>query len=133
MGYESRIFVVDRHERGDWRFGDEIARFELCKMGYEFVNGKMFRDIFDKPIDFDLYNTGNVAEDNEDEDNSRLDLYGEYCRYTDIDTVIKWLEGRKNSPDYEPYRRLELFLDSLYTIKKHESDYGNIVLVHYGH
>lgn len=54
MSYESRIFIVERHEHKTWVYGNEIARFDLCKMGYYMFDGKSFRDLFKKEIDFDL-------------------------------------------------------------------------------
>lgn len=48
MGYESRIFFVERKTCFDGRviIGSEISRFDLSKMGYYQYNGKSFREIF---------------------------------------------------------------------------------------
>ncbi|MBP5581467.1 MAG: hypothetical protein J6X85_06745, partial [Ruminococcus sp.] len=101
-------------------------RFDLCKMGYDMVDGRMFSSIFDVPIDFNLYAPlEEVGETQED-------MYGAHCGMTSVESVIEWLE---NAPeDMRTYRRAALFLDFLYALRarEHESD-GEIVLVHYGY
>lgn len=131
MGYESRIFIVERSEHKTWVYGSEIARFDLCKMGYYMFDGKSFRDLFKKEIDFDL--DINVEDkDHYDPEDYRTDAYGEHCKYTDIETLIYWLEIYTKE---ENYRRAELFLNFLYTLKEQikKGMWGEICIVHYGY
>lgn len=132
MGYESKVFVIERSEivplngMKPYVLGIEIARFDLCKMGYDMVDGRMFPSIFDVPIDFMLYNpVEDVVETQED-------CYGEHCGMTSVECVIEWLE--KAPEDMRTYRRAALFLDFLYALREREHEYdGEIVLVHYGY
>ena len=47
MGYESKVLVGHRFEMGSGYVGfDELAVFDLAKMGWETVNRKHFNDNF---------------------------------------------------------------------------------------
>lgn len=131
MGYESRIYIVERHEYKTWAWGSEIARFDLCKMGYYMFDGKSFRDLFKKEIDFDL-NINVEDKEHYNPEDYRTDAYGAHCKYTDIETVIYWLEIYIKE---ENYRRAELFLNFLYTLKEQikKGMWGEICIVHYGY
>ena len=129
MGYESMVFVVERKEIQPlngmpmWVHGDEIARFDLCKMGWEQINGRPFSGVFDEPIDFDLYVDRDTAE--------RVDCYGDECKMASVDRVMKWLGA---SQVLKEYRRAQLFYAFLGALKEREQDFeGDIVLVHYGY
>lgn len=133
MGYESKVFVILRHEvkplngMPPFCYGEEIARFDLCKMGWEQINGRSFSSLFDIPIDFDLYNP--IEEIKE----TRKDCYGDLCRMTSAERVIKWLEKSEVAKDY---RRAKLFLDFCRALRVRErefSDDGTVVLVHFGY
>lgn len=130
MSYESRVFVIDRHDHGDgFVYGGEIARFNLSSMGYEYVSGKQFRDVFKTPIDFDL----DIPADESGEYKPELyreDCYGHSCKYATIAAVMEWLE---KSTVLREYRRAKLFYDFLKVMQEHESEYREIVLVHYGY
>lgn len=127
MGYESRIFVVERREYNmpEKRvYGSEIAKFNLGKM-YGPVSSDIgcFTELFKTPIDFDLYETGEAE--------SKEDRYGEICKYTtDIDSVIRWLEAVK---DNNYYRRSFLFLDFCKSLATRLGDYEEVCLVHFGY
>lgn len=127
MSYESRVYIVERNEYDNWVYGSEIAKFDLCKMGYHMFDGKSFRDLFKKEIDFDL----NINADYDPED-YRTDAYGEHCKYTNIDVVIYWLEIYIKETHY---RRAELLLNFLYTLKEQikKGMWGEICIVHYGY
>ena len=133
MGYESRLIVVDRWETEEvsrkFAFGDTLVRIDLCKMGYDLVDGKGFTEIFTDKIDFNLYEESfNDEEYEADKDAYKKDRYGDWCKMTDLDTVIEWLE--KANMDY---RRARLCLAILKDIKANEQDYGDIRVVHYGY
>lgn len=135
MGYESRIIVVHRIENeypnGEkWVFGDEIARFDLCKMGYEHIDGVSFPGLFKTPIDFDLHNINEYDDPDKvyPERHYREDCYGVLCCSADIDSVMAWLE---KSEAMREWWRAQLFYNFLKTLK--ESGLDNLTLVHYGH
>lgn len=119
MGYESRIFVVDRREykHGDgtsYVYAEKIADIKMACM----YDG--FTKLFDKKVDYDLY------IDNGDEA-TQTDMYGEIMTYTDCKTVINYLENLIS----KDYRRLPLLLGLLKGID--ESQWDNIQIVHYGY
>lgn len=137
MGYESKIIVIDRHELKDDAgkttgiYGAEIAQFDLCKMGYDYFDGKQFRNLFATPVDFDLSVQNEDSNTVYPDEYWREDMYGEHCKYTtDIDSVIAWLEQYEA---HEHYRRAALFLDFLRVLKNRKGEYTQICLVHYGY
>lgn len=135
MGYESKIVVVERitceYPNGkSFVIGDEIARFDLCKMGYEKVSGKVFWKVFTTPIDFDIYLNTEQPEKDYDPEYWRTDCYGDHCTWATVDDVIDWLEQSESA---KTYRRAKLFLDFCKALKAQESDYKQICLVHYGY
>ena len=128
MGYESKIIFVDKHEYSSGSiYGQEIATWDMCKMGWYEFKGKSFKDIFTIPIDFDLDLNGEVFGEE-----ARIDAYGEHCKYTTVDNVINWLECYVEKVNY---RRAELLLAFLYIIKKQIDDgkWNQICVVHYGY
>lgn len=121
MGYESRVFVVNRNEinRGidaPYVFAEKIADIKMACMG----NG--FSELFKKKVDYELY------IDSCDE-STQTDMYGEVMTYADCKTVINYLE--KLIADGENYRRLSLLLGILKGID--ESQWDEIQIVHYGY
>lgn len=128
MGYESRIFFVERNTCFDGRvvIGSEISRFDLSKMGYYEYNGKSFREIFTQEIDFDLDINDSYGED------ARIDSYGEHCKWATVKDVITWLEMYCANVNY---RRAENLLLYLYIMKKQieENKWSQICVVHYGY
>lgn len=136
MGYESKIVIVDRHERESvngekFVYGSELARFDLSKMGYARFNYKLFRELFTVPVDFDLYVNNEDSNSEYPAEYWREDAYGEHCKYTeDIDSVISWLEEYEKQ---DPYRRAALFLGFLKVLKERAGDFAEICLVHYGY
>ena len=136
MGYESRLYIVERHEINRKKCHDtyclNVARFELCKM-----DDSRFWNLFHTPIDFELY--GDAGEDG---DNVILteDCYGKHCCYAEISEVIEWLETEVQSNDY---RRLKPLLALLKGFDLNEWNYNSsddngstdvrLVVVHYGH
>lgn len=128
MGYESKIYIIDRHEHKKidetfYTYGDKIMEIDLCKMGYGMYNRKSFTDLFTHEIDFDLWINGNPTQ---------TDCYDEHCKYGDIDAIINWLNKMVKDTDY---RRAKLFLAILKSIKKQIKDgcWTDIKIVHYGH
>ena len=121
MGYESRIFIVNRNEINynngtPYVWAEKIADIKMSCM----YDG--FTDLFDKEIDYELYiNNG--------DEKTQTDKYGDIMTYTDCKTVIDYLE--KLIADGEDYRRLGLLLGLLKGID--ESQWNEIQVVHYGY
>ena len=121
MSYESRIFVVERNEIENrdgtsYVYAEKIADVKMCSM----YNG--FRDLFDKEVDYELYIDSG-------EKSTSIDMYGDKMKYTDVQTVIDYLEKLINSG--ETYRRLSLLLGMLKGIDT--SQWNDIQVVHYGY
>ena len=135
MGYESKIIIVHRIESekadgGKYVYGDEIARFDLCKMGWSEVRGVSFPGLFKNEIDFSLYNV-NEHDDPEKEypeRHYREDAYGEICKWASADKVIYWLEKSNVTKEWCRARLLLNFLKSLQS-----ENLSNICVVHYGY
>ena len=121
MGYESRIFIIDRNERttpkGDkWVYGEKIAMVNMCKMGYD----SGFHELFTKPIDYKIFIDGETETD--------VDCYGEHLKSATVQTVIDWLEKEIKTDDY---RRLPVLLGLL---KGFQTDrWSELQVVHYGY
>ena len=110
MGYESKLFIVNRNEY----VAETIAEFDLCRMPYEF--GKyVFRD----KIDFDICVNDELT---------RADKYGDTCRVANIPDVIRALEQMKEK---ENYRRLAPCIGLLKGFRPEEWD--DLKVVHYGY
>lgn len=121
MGYESRVFVVERNEikHNDgtaYVYAEKIADIKMSCM----YDG--FTDLFNKKVDYKLY------IDNGDEP-TQTDKYGDVMTYTDCKTVIDFLE--KLIADGENYRRLNPLLGLLKGID--EKQWNEIQIVHYGY
>ena len=130
MSYESQVFIIERYETDSgFVFGAEIFRFELCCVGYEYVNGRQFRDVFKTPIDFDLDLNVDEESDYYKPELYREDKYGAACKGATLSSVMDWL---KHS-DALSQRRVSLFYDFLKVLQSRANEYGELLLVHYGH
>ena len=123
MGYESRIFVVNRSEHEGYGenakpyvYAEKIADIKMSKM----YDG--FTPLFNEEVDYELY------IDNENE-STNTDKYGAVMTYTDCKTVIGYLENLIAKG--ENYRRLSMLLGLLKGID--ESQWNEIQIVHYGY
>ena len=121
MSYESRIFVVERNEIENrdgtsYVYAEKIADVKMCSM----YNG--FKNIFDKEVDYELYIDSG-------EKSTSTDMYGEKMKYTDVQTVIDYLENLIDRG--ETYRRLPMLLGMLKGIDT--SQWNDIQIVHYGY
>ena len=121
MSYESRIFVVERTERKEpngngWIYAEKIADIKMSAMPISFAN------LFTKDIDYTLYIDSGEHDTN-------TDMYGIVMKYTDVQTVIDYLEKLIDSG--ETYRRLSLLRGMLKGIDT--SQWNDIQIVHYGY
>ena len=127
MGYESKIYVLERIERKD-DLTDErdiyslrIAEFDLCKLGYSKEAQNVydaFKTEVDFPVFYDINNDG-VYED----------CYGEICKYSHIPELLEALRAMERA---EHYRRLPPIIKFLEGINEKEWEH-EIVCVHYGY
>ena len=115
MGYESKLFIVERKDHDNWVYGEVIAEFRLCCMGSDFLHEK----IFTKPIDFEMFVGDKYVTE---------DKYGEHCCYTAIDNVIAVFEELVSKSNY---RRLQPCLALLKGFDPHQ--WRELVVVHYGY
>lgn len=123
MGYESKIYVVEEYEPymdGKLGYGDVIAVFDLCKMGWEFHNGKTFRDLFNQPRTCDFYaDDGNTI--------IKEDCYGDEIEKADNAEVVAWLKAMTRG---ETWWRAKVFYKFLLEMEKTGMQYS---LYHYGY
>ena len=117
MGYESRLYVVNRVENvwtgGLW--GDKLAVFNMSCVGWNPDK------IFTEPIDFVLMydDDGNPVYD---------DKYGKRCHMASVSTVIEAIERLEETDHYRRFKPLLGFLKSL-----DESEWDDLRVVHFGY
>jgi len=132
MGYESRLFIVNRKSikkknKPPYIYGSKIAEFDLCKMGYDRINGKMFSEIFNIDLDFEIF-SDDCCPDCGAEINLSIDRYGEKCKGAKIETVIGWLEAFEQR---DHYRRIPPILAYLKALQPDE--WAELLVIHYGY
>ena len=133
MGYESKVLIYDRTVmQTGFVNALEIARFDLCKMGYVKHMGKEFREVFTKPIDFALYDI-HANEDDLSAEERMQDLYGEHCKYAKLTEVRDWLNRAfVEDPDICTYRRAIAFRDCIEAYIAVEDKFDQLIAVHFG-
>jgi hypothetical protein len=118
MGYESRIYVVEKKGRlidEKKGYAQVIAMYDMC--GF---NG--FGKVFEKETDCFIYS---------DDGNTRIlkDCYGDSLKEASISDVIAHLEEHKATKEY--YRRVNPLLNLLKGFEL--SDWENLTVLHYGY
>lgn len=124
MSYENRIFVVDtwRTEYNSTLFPEIIADYSLSRLDYD-VDGKVFDQIFDIDVDFELYG------DNDFE--LTFDKYGKRIKAAKIQTVIEYL---KKYREIHWHRRIAPVIAMLEVFEKNADEWNNnLLVVHYGY
>lgn len=116
MGYESKVYIVERSEHEDWIYGEVVATYDLCKVMYD-----GWRELFKTPIDFDIF-----ADDGETA--IKEDMYGDSLKYAPLDDVKEYIGVLMKKSDY---RRLAPFYGLLNGFD--ESKWRQLVVVHFGH
>lgn len=134
MGYESRIIVAEKCEarynelyakakgKETYVFSLTLADMKLSRMPYDFPK------IFTNEVDWELLGEG-FEMNSEKELNITEDSYGDICRYTDLETVIKYLE---NAEAEEHYRRLTPAIAMLKAYAAEKWD-NPLIVIHYGY
>ena len=118
MGYESRLYVVDKKSlmgTETKRWAEVVAVFNMCKFG-------AFNGVFQKETDCFVY---------ADDGNTKIteDKYGDVLTEASIKEVIKYLEGYKENQEH--YRRVEPLLGLLKSFNP--SEWEELVVLHYGY
>ena len=116
MGYESKVYIVERSEHETYVYGEVVATYDLCKVMYD-----GWRELFKTPIDFDIF-----ADDGETA--IKEDMYGDSLKYAPLDDVKEYIGGLMKKSDY---RRLAPFYGLLNGFD--ESKWRQLVVVHFGH
>ena len=114
MGYKSRLYIIEKSN--NINYGEKIAMFNLSCM-----HDNEFRNLFNKEIDFDFY-----AENGNDL--LKTDCYGDILKYTDITTVINYIEKISKNSDYRRLKPLLSLLKGFNLIQ-----WRNLYIVHYGY
>lgn len=124
MGYESRIIVARRDvfEGTEEIWFEKLADMRLSCCGYGFP------EIFTTEIEANIYGDG-FEENSKEEYDLTEDKYGDICKYTDVQTVINWLE---NAEAKEHYRRFTPAIAMLKAYAAEKWD-GKLVVIHYGY
>ena len=119
MGYESRLFVVNKtdtkDERGTWC--EVIATYNLCV-----VDNNVLQKILKHP-DSDNY----VLEGDK---YAHEDKYGKPLKEIPLENMITILQDAVNESDY---RRYPACLAMLQAFKTQETVWDNLVVLHYGY
>ena len=123
MGYESRIYIVEKFDTCSYDdgkcFAQVIAMFNMCKF-YDLSGVLRYKPETDCYIYADDGNT-RILED----------CYGEPLKEATIESVIDTLE--KIVANGEDYWRTFPLLSTLKSIKERIGNYDKIVVLHYGY
>lgn len=119
MGYESRVFVGARLQNGNHCAFIRNAVFGLGKMNYEIVDGKRFVEVFDKKVDFEVYNFGT-------DEPIEKDNYGDELTYCSVKDLLKWMRAYCDEDDYWETNAFRMYLEAL-------PKSSELVAVHFGY
>ncbi len=125
MGYESRVYIVEEHN--NTLFGNYAEVLVTVEMGVI----PDFRNIFETPINYEIY-IGNYKIYTDNDENTSTDWYGDPIKSADVETVMNWLENALSGKDGE-YRRLRPLYYLLKAYKEEEKKWDKIKVLHYGH
>ena len=123
MGYESRIYIVEKHELYDEeikkRFATEIAKFDLGKCYFlsDCLRACPITDCY-------IY---------ADDGNTRIatDKYEEELTEATLQAVISILE--KAISNGENYRKIFPLLATLNSLEEHKHQWGELAILHFGY
>lgn len=123
MGYESRLYVVNKHDLSyivngvSRKDGETIAVFNLCKVPA----------VSDRMLKYPATDCYIFADDGDTEITE--DKYGKPLREIPVQDAIQILEDAQHIEDY--YRRYEPCIQLLRGFAL--SDWQNLVVLHYGY
>ena len=131
MGYESVLFVVNKTKLkiGSQPYGEVLAKINLCKTGYEFVNifsgNYTMCNVYDADINHITKTVDGV------DFSLPTDKYDDVLTELPVKTVLdKMAELDKR----EDYRRFKMAIPMLQYFVDNSGDWpeGEIVVLHYG-
>lgn len=126
MGYESRLFIVEKSDYKNFESGIVIAEYDLCKMGY--ANDEFFR-AFTREIGYTIFLPTCDSDGNEIMDFLDEDRYGEHMKAASIPVLLSALEAVEARSHY---RRLPPLIAMLKAFDASEWD-GELEVVHFGY
>lgn len=139
MGYESKIFVVDRLAISKNIKGEPInppivsalivASYDLCDMGGEKWAAEFYA-AFKKEIDYTLYVPSVDDEGKEVVEGRNTDMYGDHMKAATLDDLIRALTICERR---EHYRRIPPLIALLSALSADKEEWGELQAVHYGH
>ena len=140
MGYESKIFIVERYEFPKMETipahvsGAVVAEYDLCKMGGMDYNPEFYK-AFKREIDYTLWLPTFDKDGNEVMGEVSEDCYGEHMKAA---TIPDLLSALKKCEKREHYRRLPPLIAMLEAFKKELDEWENrdsvtLEVVHYGY
>ena len=125
MGYESKLIIA---KRDVWTRCGSVWFEKLAEINMS-VCGTGFRDIFTTEIESDIFGDGFEKGSTEDTFVMTEDCYGKVCKYTDLQTVIDYMEKEEAK---EHYRRYAVALAMLKAFQAEEWE-SSLVVIHYGY
>ena len=139
MGYESKVYIVERHEHNKTVGGEPIdppiinsivlASYDLCKMGgMDFA--PEFYNAFKKEIDYKLWLPSFDDYGNETTADVDEDCYGEHMKSANIDELI---EALKVCEQRDHYRRIPPLVAMLEAFAAEKDEWNELQVVHYGY
>ena len=119
MGYESKLYVVEKSPRGlnedGMRYGQIIAMIDMCKLGSDFID--MLSNY--PPTDCYIY-----IEDEETVE----DKYGDPLIEIPVQDMINILDELSQKEDYRRFAPAIGLLGGF-----NSKDWGDLVVLHYGY
>ena len=117
MGYESNVIIARKYHKRQDNVLDIVAELALCGMCGEFL------DLFDREWKtgyYDLVSGMTITQDR----------YDKPITYATFNKVYKWCLDNAHK---ENYRRLDILLGILNSVRENWYDYGEFVILHYGY
>ncbi len=118
MGYESKIFVVDR---SDWLREDDGHLYGRIVAMVDMSCCPGLSSLFTEPADVSIF------ADNENK-STCVDKYGDEIKSANIQNVIQWCEKQEKEEHYRRFNPLIGLLKGL-----NPDEWKNLMIVHYGH
>ena len=127
MGYESKVYICNRHtyeNGGVWN--EVVASMNMGKMKHDFW------ELFNTRLHGDFFGMDGAMsrfEQRDDEDEPKLiDNYGDYLTYAPLKDVLKWCNEAMEQPAQYMYWRVAVLQKLL-----EELQGPNMIVVHYGY
>lgn len=127
MNYESRIFVAGKFSvpydpryteatgKTEYTAAEKFADMRLSRMPFD------FKDIFTQPVTWKFYGDNDI--------NYTEDRYGDTCRYTDLQTVIDYLE-KSEATEHRRRNAPAIAMLKAYAAEQWDDE---MIVIHYGY